>query len=133
MEIIKKPDGTWKKIILYNTGVSALLQHDDHMLKKMENVFEICQKNKEEMALLWRPHPLIKATICSMRPRLWKRYESIVQKYQAEGWGIYDDSADVDRALVLSDAYYGDGSSLTRLFSKLGKPVMIQNVECLEE
>ncbi len=133
IKIIKRPDGSWKKILLYNTGVSALLQHGDSLLEKIENVFEICQENREEIALLWRPHPLIKATICSMKPKLWKRYEGIVKKYQAEGWGIYDDSADVDRALVLSDAYYGDGSSLTRLFGKLGKPVMIQNVKCLEE
>lgn len=133
MEIIKKSDGTCKKIILYNTGVSTLLQHDDSMLEKMENVFEICWKNRDKMALLWRPHPLIEATICSMRPKLWERYQRIVKKYQEEGWGIYDNSADVDRALVLSDAYYGDGSSLTRLFSRLGKPVMIQNVKCLDE
>lgn len=129
--IIQKSDGTQKKIILYNTSVSAILQHGDRMLEKIKSVLQIFQNHMDDIALLWRPHPLIKATIASMRPNLWNEYEKLVQQYLAGGWGIYDDSPDLDRALVLSDAYYGDGSSLVRLYQKLGKPIMLQNVECL--
>jgi hypothetical protein len=50
-------------------------------------------------------------------------------QYLAEGWGIYDDTADLDRAIAISDAYYGDGSSVVQLYQQTGKPVMIQNVE----
>ena len=85
----------------------------------------------DEVALLWRPHPLIKATIESMRPELWKEYEKLVEEYKKEGWGIYDDTADMDRAVALCDAYYGDGSSLVQLCQEAGKPVMIQNVEIM--
>ena len=81
------------------------------------------------MALLWRPHPLIRATIESMRPQLWEEYEKIVRQYREEGWGIYDDTADVDRAVAMCDGYYGDGSSVVQLCQKTGVPVMIQNVE----
>ena len=66
----------------------------------------------------WRPHPLIKATIESMRPHLWQKYQKIVKRYKAEGWGIYDDSADMDRAVVISDAYYGDPSSIVPLYGE---------------
>lgn len=85
LRIIKKPDGSWKKIIFYNTSVSALLQNNERMLRKMEDVFRVFKENQEEVALLWRPHPLIKATIESMRPELWKAYEKIVEKYCLEG------------------------------------------------
>ena len=51
------------------------------------------------------------------------------EQYIEEGWGIYDETADVDRAVVISDAYYGDGSSVAQLYKKTGKPVMIQNME----
>lgn len=129
--IIQKPDGTRKKIILYNTSVTGILRHDDLMLEKMKRVFQVFQENADEIALLWRPHPLAKATIASMRPELWEKYEILVRQYRTQGWGIYDDSPDLDRALVLSDAYYGDGSSLVRLYQKLGKPIMLQNVNCL--
>ena len=55
----------------------------------------------------------------------------MVEQYRAEGWGIYDDSADLDRAVVLSDAYYGDASSVVQVYQQTGKLVMIQRVEVL--
>ena len=127
--ILYKEDGTRRKTIIYNTSVSALLQHDDVMLEKMKDVFKIFYENRDEVALLWRPHPLIKATIESMRPNLWKAYEKLVQEYKEAGWGIYDDTTDLNRALELADAYYGDGSSLVQLCKEKKIPVMIQNVE----
>lgn len=129
LKVIEKPDGSWKKIVFYNTSVSALLQHDEKMLQKMESVFELFKENQDEVALLWRPHPLIQATIESMRPQLWEAYKEIRDRYVEEGWGIYDDSADVDRAVVISDGYYGDMSSVMQLYKKAGKASMIQDVE----
>ena len=131
LRIIQKPDEEWKKIILYNTSVSALLEHQEKMLEKMKSVFQVFFENREEVALLWRPHPLIEATISSMRPQLWVEYQKIVEKYRAEGWGIYDDSAELERAIALCDAYYGDHSSLVQLCREIRKPVMIQDVKVL--
>lgn len=132
LKIIQKPDGSWKKIIFYNTSVGALLQHNEKMLEKMQYVFGIFKENQDEVALLWRPHPLIKATVESMRPQLWIEYDRLVRKYREEGWGIYDDTSDVDRAIALSDAYYGDGSSVVQLYQQTGKPIMMQDVEVTE-
>ena len=101
------------------------------MLVKMRDVFHVFREQADEVALLWRPHPLIKATIDSMRPELRKEYEKIVEEYRTQGWGIYDDTADIDRAIALCDGYYGDWSSLVRLCQEARKPVMVQNVEVL--
>lgn len=131
--IIEKEDGQWRKIILYNNSVTALLQHEDKMIGKMKSVFRIFKQNKEETALIWRPHPLIKATIESMRPQLWQEYKKLVEWYREEGFGIYDDTAELDRAIALCDAYYGDHSSLVQLCQEAGKPVMIQDVEIVDE
>lgn len=127
LEIIKKPDGRWKKIVFYNTSIAALLENNEKMLEKMKDVFRLFKENQDEIALLWRPHPLIKSTVSSMRPQLWTEYEKIVNQYKQENWGIYDDSSDVDRAIIISDAYYGDGSSVVQMYQQTGKPVMIQN------
>lgn len=132
LRIIEKPDGSWKKIIFYNTGVGALLEHNEKMLEKMRRVFEAFKENRDEAALLWRPHPLVKATVSSMRPQLWEAYDALVSRYREEGWGIYDDSADMDRAVILSDAYYGDWSSVAQLYIETGKPIMLQDVEVLD-
>ena len=128
-KIITKSDGTKKKVILYNTSVGALLEHSEKMIEKMKEVFHSFYESREEVALLWRPHPLIKATIESMRPQLWKEYESLVEEYKKAGWGIYDDTPDLDRALGITDAYFGDPSSLVKLCEEKGIPVMLQKVD----
>lgn len=131
LAIINKPDGTPKKIVFYNNSISALLRHNEKMIAKMESVFEVFRENKDEIALLWRPHPLIENTLTCMRPELWKGYKTIRDKYLAEGWGIYDDTADINRAIAVSDAYYGDSSSVVQMYELTGKPVMLLNVEVL--
>lgn len=130
-KILEKPDGKWKKVILYNTSVSALLQYEEKMLKKIRCVLQIFYENRDEVTLLWRPHPLIRATIESMRPKLRDEYDEIVAEYKKQGWGIYDNTTELDRALILSDAYYGDNSSLVELCKSARMPVMIQNVEMI--
>lgn len=124
-----RPDGSKKKIVLYNTSVSALLQHGEKMLDKMADVFSVFRERQKQTALLWRPHPLTLSTLQAMRPELLEPYRELEIRYQNEGWGIFDDSPDLDRALLLCDAYYGDRSSLVQLCQNMGKPILIQAVD----
>lgn len=128
--IIDQGDGERKKIILYNNSIGTFLKERKKEIEKIQRVLRIFEEQQEKIALLWRPHPLMEATIKSTCPELWEEYERIVQNYKEAKWGIYDDTADLDRAVVLSDAYYGDMSSVVELFKVLKKPIMIQNVEC---
>lgn len=73
----------------------------------------------------------MEATIRSLRPGLRDEYERLVGEYRELGWGIYDDTADVDRAVTLCDGYYGDWSSLMRMCREVGKPVMIENIDII--
>lgn len=131
MRIIRKPDGNIKKVIFYNTSINAFLHYNDKWIDKVANTLREFRENQEEIALLWRPHPLIENTMKSMRPEFLESYQEIRDQYRKEAWGIYDDTADLDRAIAMSDAYYGDGSSVVQLYQQTGKPVMIQNVEVL--
>lgn len=128
LNVIRKSDGSWRKVVFYNTSIGTLLQYNEKMLEKMKNVFKIFKENQDNVALLWRPHPLFRATIESMRPQLWKEYQELTEWYRESGWGIYDDSSEVERAIALSDAYYGDNSSLVAMYKKTYKYVLIQNV-----
>ena len=129
VKVIERSDGSRRKVIFYNTGVSALLKYNDGMLEKIVRVLGIFKDNSDDVVLLWRPHPLMEATIASMRPKLLEKYKSIVDEYRADGWGIYDDTPELDRAIAVSDAYYGDMSSVVQLYKETGKPIMIQNAE----
>ena len=130
---IYKSDGSRKKIIVYNTSLTAFLQNPEQMLKKILDVFKVFDENRDEVALLWRPHPLLKTTISSMRPQLAEAYDKIVKYYTDKEIGIYDDTADLDRALVMADAYYGDPSSLVTLCKAIKMPIMIQNAMVISE
>ncbi len=130
-KVIEKPDGSWKKVILYNTAIAGLLLHNEKWVEKIEDALKIFKENKDSVALLWRPHPLVEDTLKSMRPELLRRYLEIKGRYLNEGWGIYDGTANLDRAVCLSDAYYGDGSSVVQLYQKSGKLVMYQSMDIL--
>lgn len=125
---IYQSNGEKKKIIFYNTTIGALLEHSETYMDKLKSVLNLFRQEKE-VVLLWRPHPLLVTTIKSMRPDLYQEYMAIAKTYQEENWGIYDETADIDRAVVLSDAYYGDMSSVVELYKVTGKPIMIQNCE----
>lgn len=127
MKYVLKPDGSRKKIVMYNNSIAALLKRGEDMLDKMEEIFRTFKEVQDDIALWWRPHPLIESTISSMRPKLWQEYQKIVQDYKTQDWGIYDDTAELDRAIVVADAYYGDWSSIVHLFKQTGKPIMITN------
>lgn len=124
---IYKPGGEKKKIIFYNTTIDSLLKHNETYLEKVKSVLALFRQEKE-FVLLWRPHPFLAVTIRARRPELYGEYMKIAEEYQKEDWGIYDESADIDRAIVLSDAYYGDKSSVVELYKVTGKPIMIQHV-----
>lgn len=131
-DLIEQQDGGRKKVVLYNTSIKCILKDNEQYIKKLKNVMSIF-KERTDVVLLWRPHPLSIATYQRMRPALLQEYLNIVEKYRQEGWGIYDDSSDMNRAIAISDAYYGDGSSLVALYQCTGKPVIIQKTEVLSE
>jgi len=124
--LIQREGRQRKKVILYNTTIGAVLKNSGMVIKKIQDVLKTFQED-EEIVLLWRPHPLLQSTLRSMRPELYDKYCELVQTYRKDRWGIYDDTVDMERAIALSDAYYGDWSSMVTLYQVTGKPIMIQN------
>lgn len=111
-----------RKVYFYNTSLSGLLENTPRFLKKMRYVFDTFKRHPEA-CLLWRPHPLVEDTMRSMRPWLYQEFLELKAQYIEEGWGIYDDTPDIEQTIALCDAYVGDiGSSVTSLFGVAGKP-----------
>lgn len=126
----KKAEG--KAVVLYNTSVNSLLQGNEPYLEKLCEVISMFS-GREDVILLWRPHPLIEATLLSTRSELYAKYMEIKEQFIKEDKGIFDDTPDMYPAIGLSDAYYGDWSSLVWLYKETGKPIMIQNIEIRQE
>lgn len=112
-----------RRVVLFNTSLGSILKDSEEYLDKLTEILKIFSESG--VALWWRPHPLSYETFESMRPGLISKYKYIVNKYKNDGWGIYDESTDLHRAISYSDAYYGDESSLVYLYCATGKPFTI--------
>lgn len=128
--ILKKSDGTWKKIILYTTSGGAIRMQGEKAVDKMKTVLQTFKEASEDVALVWRPDPNVKNMIRKSNPGLWQKYRDFLQEYKENGVGILDDTATPQLAIALCDACYGDGGSTMNTCRELKKPVMIQNVDC---
>jgi len=112
-----------KKVILYNVSISSVLQFGERALKKMKYIFE-CFATRKDVVLLLRPHPLLTATLKSMRPDLYEKYKSLEREFIVKRIGILDTTPDIDMAVATADAYLGENSSsVIHLFGIAGKPM----------
>ena len=116
-----------KKVILYNTHIDNIMNRGELLIQKLRYVFS-CFENRDDVVLLWRPHPFSDSTAVAMNPDFLESYKQVEREYREKGFGIYDDTPDLHRSLALADAYYGDWSSLVPMFGVSGKPIMIQDV-----
>lgn len=114
-----------KKVYFYNTSLQGMLGDTQAFLKKMRYVFE-CFIEKEDVCLLWRPHPLLESSMETMRARFKPLYDTLKAFFIEHDLGIYDDTPDMTSTIALCDAYIGDsGTSVTSLFGIAGKPLFI--------
>lgn len=116
-----------RRMLMLNSSINDLLQWNEAVLDKLEYFFELI-KNNENIAVIWRPHPLYESTFRSMRPELLPRYEAIKKRFLDEKIGVFDDNPDISDTVAIADGYIGSGaSSVINLFGAAGKPVFIFN------
>lgn len=123
--LILRPDGTRKKVMLYRTTASILLEHRDLAIQKIEESFRTFQSHQENVALIWRPQENIENIVRPVSADLAKKYRALSDLFEREGFGIYDGTPSPSTALSLSDAYYGDPDSLVQYFRAHKLPVML--------
>lgn len=112
-----------RKVIFYNTSISGILQQGQRFLNKMKYIFDIFRQRKD-VVLLWRPHPLMESCVQSIQPELYDEYMAIKQSFLDEQIGIFDDTPDLEMTMAICDAYLGESSSsVVSLFGYAGKPI----------
>lgn len=116
-----------RKVYFYNTSINGMLANTDAFLKKVKYVFEtFC--GREDVCLLWRPHPLLESTFESMRAEYKSAFDELKRWFVEAEIGILDETVDMENTIALSDVYIGDGAtSVISLFGVTGKPIFILN------
>lgn len=116
-----------RKVYFYNTSINGMLGNTEAFLKKMKYVFDTFA-GREDVCLLWRPHPLLESTFESMRGEYKPVYDSLKRWFVEAAIGILDETADMENSIALSDVYIGDGAtSVISLFGVTGKPIFLLN------
>ena len=110
-----------KKVLLINTSISGLLGISDH-LYKMENL--LVRLNRFlGIGYIWRPHPLLQATISSMKNTEQETYNRLLSLVEDSENGIVDHRHNLYSAIERSDGLVSDYSSLIMQYLFTGKPV----------
>ncbi|MCM1244674.1 MAG: LicD family protein [Roseburia sp.] len=124
---IWRPDGSRKKIILYYVSASLLFSDGDLVTSKMKEVFDLFEGKQDELVMWWRPDPKAREILRKTKPGVWQKYRQLLEEYKNAGWGICDDSTELERAVRFCDAYYGDGSRIANMCRVQKKFIMLQN------
>lgn len=90
---------------------------------KMRRIMDFFEKRKD-IAVLWRPHPLMVQTAKSINPAAVEPYLAIVEDFKRRGIGIFDETSDFHRAVEFCDLCYGDGGSTSEFFRQMKKPML---------
>ncbi|WMC93862.1 hypothetical protein [Kineothrix sp. MB12-C1] len=116
-----------KKVLMLNTSIGCILQEGSIYFNKIRYIYETIRKSKN-LVLIWRPHPLLEATLKAMRPGLLEEYRALIEDFLSCENGILDATTDISRTVAIADAYIGEEStSVVNLFGAIGKPVFILN------
>lgn len=119
--------------LFLNTSINCFLSDGELQIKKLQWLFEKIKMHKD-IKLIWRPHPLLEATIKTLRPSLYFMYMELKEYFKKGNIGELDYSPDITAAIAKSDGYIGEtASSVVHLFVAAGKPVFFLDNNIFDE
>lgn len=119
-----------KTVLLYNTHISNAMSGGQELIEKITSTIQYLDK-QQDVVLLWRPHPLSISTMSRMNTKVLDCYYKLIEEFKKKDNTIYDDSSNLQRALLISHGYYGDISSLVPMYEAMKKPILIQNMNII--
>ena len=113
-----------KKVILICTSLQRFL---DDPATEMNNVNKVIDKysKQKDCCIIWREHPLMKATIMTMRPQYMQAYGKFQRNFEEQNLGIMDKTRDYRIAFSVADVLYCDPSSLVSIWQTTGKELHV--------
>lgn len=124
-------DNPDKKVILYCNSIPTMLDNSSKLITKIKSSFEIFKQSADDIALIWRPHPMMLEVADQLRPEISESFSELIDYFNRESFGTMDTDPDPSSSIALADAYYGDPGSVMELFKLTNKPIMIENPDVL--
>lgn len=153
-DVFRKPNGDFKKIVLFQPIFSSFFEYGANMICKIQKNLDVFRGADDDIVVIWLEQLPLKTDLDKLNKSVSEEYRKVVNKFVSEERGVflsdmssknrYDISsfieyletegnrkgATIERiAIEISDAYYGDSDYVARQFVLEKKPVMIQDVE----
>lgn len=122
---IKKSDGSYKKVILYFICTNDVLENGHRVFDKIKRSMDTFLEYEDSVVPLMMFESNIDEVLQMENPELLEDYNEIKMNYTQY---IVNEN-ELDKAMNLCDAFYGDAGAEAQLCRNSGKTVMIQNVE----
>ncbi len=122
-------DGEGIKVLLYHINPGNPVTYAQKYIDKMDRVFEVFKQNRDKMTILWHMSPEAVSELRTDYPQIAAKIREMMERFEKEDLGIILESDDITKAVAVADAYYGDRDNVMYSVMRLGKPVMIQNIE----
>ena len=122
---IKKSDGSYKKVILYFICTNDVLENGHRVFDKIKRSMDTFLEYEDSVVPVMMFESNIDEILQMENPELLEDYNEIKMNFTQY---IVNEN-ELDKAMNLCDAFYGDAGSEAQLCRNSGKPVMIQNVE----
>ena len=122
-------NGEGRKVLLYHVSASNIVEYGMRYFDKMERVFDGLCANRDKLSVFLHVNTDTPRVLEAYYPDLFERYTEVFNKFCELELGIYSETDELYKPVAVADAYYGDRDAILYRVRKLGKPVMIQNVE----
>ena len=109
------------------TSTSNIFQNQDVAIMKVKSALNTFKENKNDIAFLWNPMPILPEIEEAFDSNFLKGYSEIINEFKEDRWGIFVDDMSIENAIEIADAFYGDADAVTLRIRDLKKPVMLQN------
>jgi hypothetical protein len=104
-----------RKTVLLQTSIIPFMNNPN----KIKQIRGILEENKDK-CIIWRPHPLMEATILAHRPQDINDYYKLVDDFLNTD-NIFDNTSTAEIAISVADEMISDRSSLVTLWKATGK------------
>ena len=138
MQVTSDIPGTWqnsipnirqKKNLALVSSLGDFLKQSELYLDRLEEYVSTVER-RHDIALIFRPHPLMAATIDSMcGPAIRARYDSLLERIDNGTFGMVDHEASFYPLIHHADLFAGElYSTLARMYALTGKPILETSV-----
>jgi hypothetical protein len=123
-----------RKVFLWNTHFSADSCGSQIFTEKTIQFLNFFLTNKDKIALIWRPHPMLETVIKVYYPEnTWEYYLNLKREIEESPNMIIDNNPTYDSAFVWSDALISDFSTLMDQYLFMHKPILMLTNDDIEK